>query len=167
MQIRPATPADVPAVLPMVAQICALHEVWDAAKYGFLPNPAERYRRCLAQQAASDRSIFLVAEREPGDRDQVVELVAFLVATIEAEIPIYRLQAFGFIHDLSVEPTHPQLGLGRPLVERALQAFRDKGIAQVRRETAVANEAARRLFQSCGFRMSTIELLADLSHKQN
>ncbi len=32
MQIRPATPADVPAVLPMVANLCALREAWDVAK---------------------------------------------------------------------------------------------------------------------------------------
>lgn len=30
MLIRPATIADVPAVLPMVAKICALHESWDS-----------------------------------------------------------------------------------------------------------------------------------------
>lgn len=32
MQIRPATPADVLAVLPVVANLCAIHEAWDAAK---------------------------------------------------------------------------------------------------------------------------------------
>lgn len=162
MKIRSATPADVPAVLPMVAKICALHEAWDAAKYGFLPNPAQRYKRWLAQQATSDRSVFLVAECEDQSSQQSRALVAFLIGTIETEIPIYRLQEYGFIHDLWVEPEARQIGLGRQLVEQALHRFAQKGIQQVRLDTAIANEAARRLFQACGFRPSTIELLAEI-----
>lgn len=161
MQIRAATPADVAAVLPMVAKICALHEAWDPAKYGFAPNPAQRYERWLMQQAESDRSVFLVAERESLDTAHSEALIAFLVATIETEIPIYRLKEFGFIHDLWVEPEYRQAGLGRQLVEHALQALATKGIQQIRLDTAIPNDAARRLFQSCGFRPSTIELLAE------
>ena len=33
-------------------------------------------------------------------------LVGFLIATVEREIPIYRLHEFGFIHDLWVEPEY-------------------------------------------------------------
>ncbi|MEH2075365.1 MAG: hypothetical protein V7K57_13370 [Nostoc sp.] len=76
MLIRPATIADVPAVLPMVAKICALHESWDSAKYGFLSNLEQRYEQWLTRLANSERSIFLVSENEG-------QLVGFLVATIE------------------------------------------------------------------------------------
>lgn len=162
MQIRPATVVDVPAVLPMVAKICALHEAWDSAKYGFLPNPAQRYEHWLVQQAISDRSIFLVATQNASEVDAAERLVAFVVATVETEIPLYCIEEFGFIHDLWVEPDYRQLGLGRQLVERTLQAFQHQGIQQIRLDTAIANEAARRLFQACGFRLSTIELLVEL-----
>lgn len=101
----------------------------------------------LTEQATSDRSVFLVAEREPFV-SQSSALVAFVVGTIEAEIPIYRLKEFGFIYDLWVEPNYRKLGLGRQLTERALQAFSQKGIQQVRLDTAIANEAARQLFPS-------------------
>ncbi len=84
-----------------------------------------------------------------------------MIATIKAEIPIYRLKEFGFIHDRWVEPDYRQTGLGRQRVDRSLQAFRYKKIPQIRLDTAIANEAARRLFQSCGFHLSTIELLAE------
>ena len=166
MQIRPATLADVPAVLPMVAKICALHEAWDSAKYGFLPNPAQRYERWLAKQTANDRSVFLVAAHRAPELDQAEQLVAFVIATIETEVPIYRLKEFGFIHDLWVKPDYRQLGLGRQLVDRTLQEFRHKKIQQIRLDTAIANEDARRLFQSRGFRLSTIELLAELNGQE-
>jgi hypothetical protein len=44
MEIRPAKPDDVPAVLPMVSKIAALHERWDPAKFGYIPHPDHMYR---------------------------------------------------------------------------------------------------------------------------
>jgi hypothetical protein len=61
MNVRPATPTDVPAVLPMVASICEMHKQLDAAKYGFLPNPQAKYENWLKTPSTSDRSVFLVA----------------------------------------------------------------------------------------------------------
>ncbi|WP_445635533.1 N-acetyltransferase domain-containing protein [Nostoc sp. DSM 114161] len=164
MLIRPASLSDVPAVLPMVAKICALHESWDSAKYGFLTHLEQRYEKWLTRLANSDRSdasslrsVFLVSENQG-------QLVGFLVATIEREIPIYRLQEFAFIHDLWVEPEYRQKGIARQMVMQAVKRFSQIGVKQIRLDTANANEAARRLFASCGFRISTIEMLIELSH---
>lgn len=159
MLIRAAAIADVPAVLPMVAKICALHQVWDEAKYGFLPNPEQRYRSWLKGQVKNSSSVFLVVEVEPSSSPL---LGGFLIATTEAEIPIYRIQNYGFIHDLWVEPDYRRSGVARQLVERAIAEFRHMGIEQIRLEVAAVNEAARRLFQTCGFRVSSTEMLIEL-----
>lgn len=158
MHIRSATPADVPAVLPMVASICALHQKWDTAKYGFLPNPEQRYKKWLASQANNRQSVFLVAE----DESHAKRLVGFLIATVEREIPIYSLKEFGFIHDLWVEPEYRHAGIARQMVMLSVDRFRQMGVKQIRLDTANANEAARRLFAACGFRVSTIEMLVEL-----
>lgn len=158
MYIRSATPADVPAVLPMVASICALHQEWDTAKYGFLPNPQQRYEKWLASQANNRQSVFLVAE----DESKPKRLVGFLIATVEREIPIYSLKEFGFIHDLWVEPEYRQAGIARQMVTLSIDRFKQMGVKQIRLDTAKANEAARRLFAACGFRISTIEMLVEL-----
>jgi ribosomal protein S18 acetylase RimI-like enzyme len=152
MDFRSAQAADVPAVLPMVTKICALHEEWDPDKYGFLPEPQERYRRWLTARADDPRAVFLVAEHDS-------KIVAFLIGTVEAEIPIYRLKEFGFIHDLWVEPEYRHEGVARQLVMLAVEKFEAIGVPQIRLDTAAANEAARKLFASCGFRISTIEML--------
>lgn len=162
MIIRPATPVDVPAVLPMVAKICALHESWDSAKYGFLPNPELRYDRWLVKIATDDRVVFLVAETEATEPKRSPILVAFLVATIEREIPIYQLKEFAFIQDIWVEPEYRQAGIARQMVMQAVEIFTRIGVKQIRLDTAVPNEAARRLFSSCGFRLSTMEMLIEL-----
>ena len=152
MLIRRATPADVPAVLPMVAKICALHEAWDADKYGFIPEPEKRYEKWLTRLANQERSVFIVAENQG-------QLVAFIVATVEQEIPIYRTKEFAFIHDLWVEPEYRQQGIAKQIVEQTIKRLRQIGVEQIRLDTAAANEAARKLFTSCGFRLSTMELL--------
>jgi ribosomal protein S18 acetylase RimI-like enzyme len=155
MTIRPATAADVPHVLPMVEQVCALHESWDAAKYGFLPNIAEMYRGWLTSRARDARSVFLVAEREGA-------IVAFLIGTIEREIPIYRLDEYGFIHDVWVEPAYRNEGIGRQITMLAIERFREIGVKQVRLDTAAKNDVARGLFASCGFRPSVTEMLLEI-----
>ena len=161
MQIRPATPDDVPAVLPMVAKICALHEQWDPAKYSFLPNPAEMYRGWLRSRAKDSRSVFLVAEREPSGAEPA-RVVGFLVATVEPEIPIYRLKEYGFIHDLWVEPEYRHEGVARQMTMLAIERFGEIGVEQIRLDTAAANDPARALFASCGFTISTIEMLLEI-----
>jgi len=155
MDIRPATSSDVPHVLPMVEKICALHEAWDPAKYGMLPNPAERYRRWLTSQTSNPTSVFLVAERED-------KLVAFLIATTENEIPIYRIDRYGFIHDLWVEELYRNEGIARQMVMLAVERFKTIGVTQVRLETASQNEVARQLFAACGFRPSTVSMLLEI-----
>ena len=161
MDIRPATAADVPAVLPMVTKIAALHEGWDPAKYGYIPNVAERYRNWLTARASDPRSVFLIAER-PASGGEAAKVVGFLIATVEAEIPIYRVKEFGFIHDVWVEPDYRHEGLGRQLTMLAIERFRATGVPQIRLDTAEPNDAARALFASCGFRPSTVEMLLEL-----
>jgi len=161
MEIRSATVQDVPGVLPMVAKTCALHESWDPAKYGFLEKPAERYSRWLTARATDPRSVFLVADA-PASPASPAALAGFLIGTVEQEIPIYRIKEFAFLHDLWVEEAYRHEGIARQMVMLAIERFRELGVKQVRLDTAAANEAARGLFKSCGFRPSCVEMLLEL-----
>ena len=161
MNIRRATAADVPQVLPMVAAIAALHEAWDPAKFGYLPHPENRYQTWLTGRTRDDRGVFLVAEREPRAAEPA-KLVGFLVATVEQEIPIYRVKEFGFIHDIWVDDAYRHEGVGRQLVMLAIERFRQIGVPQVRADTAARNDAARGLMAKCGMRPSTTEMLVEL-----
>jgi ribosomal protein S18 acetylase RimI-like enzyme len=165
MEIRSAVAADIPAVLPMVAKICALHEQWDPAKYGFLENPAQRYSRWLGGRVDDPRSVFLVADRGNSDQPQNSQgsiIVAFLIGTAETEIPIYRIKEFGFIHDLWVEPEYRHEGIARQMAMLAVERFREMGMKQIRLDTAAPNDAARALFTACGFRISSVEMLQEI-----
>src|SRR5688572_21628601 len=119
------------------------------------------YEGWLVSRTKDARSVFLVAERE-GSAAEPALLAGFLVATTEREIPIYRLKEFGFIHDLWVEPAYRNEGLARQMVMLAIEKFRAMGMIQVRLDTAAANDVARKLFESCDFAKSAVEMLLEL-----
>src|SRR5688500_1559278 len=96
-------------------------------------------------QRGVGRAVFLVADRAGRGA------VGFVMGLVEAEIPIYRLGEFGFIHDLWVEPEYRNEGVARQMVMLAVEKFRQMGVGQVRLDTAMPNEAARRLFEACRF----------------
>jgi ribosomal protein S18 acetylase RimI-like enzyme len=154
MTIRAATPEDVPAVLSMVQQLAALHEGWDPQRFDYKPNAAGMYDQWLRVRATDARSVFLVAQRQA--------LVGFLVGTVDETIRIYRLKQVGFIHDLWVEPDYRHEGIARQMTMLAIERFREMGVRQIRLETAAKNEAARKLFESCGFRTSSVEMLLEM-----
>ena len=156
MEIRPATPEDVPAVLPMVERLAAFLAARDPAKYEPLPGVGGMYRGWLRGRATDPRSVFLVAERQPG------QLAGFLVGTVDREIPIYRLEEYGFVHDLWVEEAYRNEGLARQMVTLAVERFRDIGVAQVRLDVLTTNAPARALFEACGFRPAVIEMLIEI-----
>ncbi len=156
MTIRPATDADVSLVLPMVQRLADLHQSWDPRRYPYLPDIGRRYDRWLTSRASDPRSVFLVAEVSPG------KLAGFCVATVEGEIPIYRTAEIGFLHDLWVEEDYRHEGVGRQMTMLLVERFTAMGIRQVRLETAAANEVARALFRSCGFRVSTMEMMLEI-----
>ncbi|MFZ4573441.1 MAG: GNAT family N-acetyltransferase [Phycisphaerales bacterium] len=153
--IRGAVAADVERVLPMVAGVVALHEEWDSARYGALPDVIERYRRWLPGRASDPRSVFLVAEAPAA-------LVGFVVASVESNIPIYKVEEFGFVHDMWVEPAWRGRGIARGLATACVERFGAMGVRQIRLETAWRNEGARRVFRAAGFRETAVEMALDL-----
>lgn len=157
IEVRAARAEDVPGVLPMVVKICAMHERMDPGRFGFLPDVESRYARWMSRLVSDGRSAFFVAEAAG-----VAGLVGFVVGTVEQEIPIYKVAEFGFVHDLWVEPEFRGAGVGKRLVEAAVARFAEAGVTQVRLETAAENEAARRLFAGCGFRLGSVEMLRDV-----
>lgn len=155
MNIRPAAPADVPNVVPMVQRLAAFLAQEDRAKYEPLPSLGEMYHSWLTARATDPQCVFLVAERQAG------VLVGFLIGGIEREIPIYRLREYGFIHDLWIEPDYRNEGVARQMVSLAVERFAALAVRQIRLDVLICNDPARKLFESCGFRASIQEMLLE------
>lgn len=160
MNIRPATAVDVPDVLPLVRGVAAFHERLDPAKYSFAADPGEMYHGWLEHRADDPRSVFLVADAAADDDRP--RLVGFLIATVEREIPIYKVEEFGFVHDVWVDEKYRNEGVARQMVTLAVERFRRIGVPQVRLDVLASNDPARGLFAACGFRPSVTEMLIEL-----
>ena len=153
--IRGATTADVAGILPMVRSIVDLHERHDPQRFRVLPDVIERYASWLPERAADPRSVLLVGEA--GGR-----LVAFLVGTIEPEVPIFWVPECGWVHDVWVEPPYRRLGVANALVDAAAERYRGLGVKQMRLHTGMFNDAARTVFERAGFRACVVEMLRPL-----
>ncbi|MEX0703403.1 MAG: N-acetyltransferase [Planctomycetales bacterium] len=70
----------------------------------------------------------------------------------------------GYIPNITLDGDWRNLGLGRKMIEFALQHFRDSGLTHARIETLVQNDRGKHLYESCGFReiARQIHFAADL-----
>src|SRR5262249_8005290 len=57
----------------------------------------------------------------------------------------------GWIPNLAVDPAHQRHGLGRALLEHAIEFFRQSGMAAAKIETLEQNAVGQRLYPSLGF----------------
>ena len=123
--IRPARADDAVAIAAL-----------DAATSSFDVTPSPR------SSVPSSIDGMLVAE----DGGEIVGYVAVGRAT--------RLESNRHVADirgLAVAPDHQGRGLGRALVQAALDAARERGARKVTLRVLAPNTAARALYESCGF----------------
>ena len=109
------------------------------------------------------RELFLLADDSVAQVDATIERGRVLVATDADGVALAHLQ---LIDDDTGQPEIASLavvercrgrGIGRALVERALDACRADGAATVRVRTGMADIGNLRFYQRLGFRAATIE----------
>jgi ribosomal protein S18 acetylase RimI-like enzyme len=80
------------------------------------------------------------------------------VAEVDGQVVGYittfrdRDAGMGLIPNLAVDATHRGRGIGRKLIEYALQNFRDEGLTHAKIETLDQNDVGQNLYPSLGFR---------------
>ena len=68
----------------------------------------------------------------------------------------------GILYDIVVDPSYRGRGIGRALLGAIIAELRARGAPRVLLSRAVRNEAAKRLFESTGFRETMVEMTCDL-----
>lgn len=150
--IRPATPADVPAIGRLGALLVRTHHDFDPER--FIPateRTAEGYGSYLGSQLRNRDVIVLVA-------DASGEVLGYTYAGIEGYDYMALRGPAGVLYDIVVDPAHRQHGVGRLLLDATLAALTAKGAPRVVLSTAERNEPAQRLFAHAGFRRTMIEM---------
>lgn len=110
------------------------------------------------------RPLFELADDSPRQLDDYIDHGRVLVARDASGMIVGHLQLLETatagvteIKSLAVDERFQQRGIGRALVERAVDAARSEGAKAVTLITAVADVEILRFYQRCGFRATAIE----------
>jgi ribosomal protein S18 acetylase RimI-like enzyme len=143
MQIRQATPADLPALLELVRRIVPLMRAegnlqWD----DFYPN-AKVFGHDI------DLGELWLAETETA--------IVGVAAITREQVPEYAQIGWDLnepalvIHRLAVDPAARGMGLASTLMQQAETVAREQSIAVLRVDTSIDNQATQRLFPKLGY----------------
>lgn len=156
MTIRPATPADLPALGRLGALLIRIHNDFDRQRFFAPPsNPEEGYAWFLGSQLDDPDVVVLVAEVDG-------RVVGYVYAGVEPHSWKELREECGFVHDLIVDPGARGQGAGERLLEAAVAWLKDKGMPRVMLWTAEPNVGAQRLFARHGFRRTMVEMTREL-----
>jgi ribosomal protein S18 acetylase RimI-like enzyme len=157
VDIRPAVPADLPAIGRLGALLVRTHHDFDPERFiAATPQTEHRYASFLGTQLDEPNVVILVAVRDS-------EVLGYTYAGVEGPDYMSLRGPAGALYDIVVDPAHRGHGVGRTLLDATLVMLEARGAPRVVLSTAERNEAAQRLFARAGFRRTMLEMTRELS----
>jgi ribosomal protein S18 acetylase RimI-like enzyme len=157
VSIRPAAPADLPAIGRLGALLVRTHHDFDPQRFiAASPQTEHRYASFLGTQLDEPNIVILVAVRDS-------EVLGYTYAGVEGPDYMSLRGPAGALYDIVVDPAHRGHGVGRTLLDATLEVLGARGAPRVVLSTAERNEAAQRLFARAGFRRTMLEMTRELS----
>ncbi|HEU5359383.1 MAG TPA: GNAT family N-acetyltransferase [Gemmatimonadales bacterium] len=158
--IRPAVPADLPAIGRLGALLVQTHHDFDPARFiAASPATPQGYANFLGTQLTEARVVILVAEQEGN-------VAGYVYAGLKGMDYMALRGPAGAIYDVVVDPAVRRRGVGRLLLDAAVERLKGMGAPQVVLSTAAKNEEAQRLFAKAGFRPTMVEMTKGLGGGQ-
>jgi diamine N-acetyltransferase len=141
--VREAIRQDVPAVVPIWAELMEIHAQLDPF-FTCCEGAAERFADYITGNIDKDNWQVLVAEVDG-------HVAGYLQGSVEACPPILTTQRYGNVHDMAVAAAYRRRGLGRELVQQALAWFGSQGVTRFEVSMSIHNRTAKAFWQSMGF----------------
>ncbi len=147
IHLRPARPADIPALVPLLLRLKRLNEEFDPL-LKVRDDAEHQANEVLRAQLSDPKAVILAAEGVGPDKDKVVGFVRALVR----ERPFYTPEWEGVIVDIYLLPLYRRRGVGEYLLRETSAALKAKGAGVVTAEFPAQNEIAIRFYAKRGFR---------------
>ena len=155
MITRLANPGDHDAIFPMLRQLRLRQQQLDASLYQLHPDAERRFLRWVGEVGEDPRTTLMVAEEQG-------QIIGFVYAVIERDLPIYLHEEFAVIREWWVEPAFRGRGAGKALINLAVKELAGVGACQLRVRTAAGDVDGRAILERCGFRVGACEMVKDL-----
>jgi ribosomal protein S18 acetylase RimI-like enzyme len=120
------------------------------------PRTEKSYGSFLGTQLDEPNIIILVAERDG-------EVLGYTYAGVEGNDYMSLRGPAGVLYDVVVDPAYRRQGVGRLLLDAALEALKARGAPRAVLSTADRNAPAQHLFEGAGFRRTMIEMTRELN----
>ncbi len=144
--IRKAAAGDEAAVAALFTEMFDYHRQHDPV-FSLARTGGATYAKWFMQQINEPKSLALVAEAEGA-------IVGFCMAVIKQRSRVHeeRYHTYGEIDDLSVTASFRGRGIGKALVDNALEWLRMMGIERVEAKVATSNRLSEAFWKSRGFK---------------
>jgi ribosomal protein S18 acetylase RimI-like enzyme len=156
--IRPAVTSDIPALCKLAELLALQHAAYDPARYRLPRSMADAYVAQWSEQLGREDAVVLVAEVSG-------VLLGYAFARVEPPSLVALTGPAGWIHDLYVVPESRGRGTGTRLLNAAIQALGELGVADILLGVAAQNEAAAALYRRRGFRPTLQEMALHLGDR--
>lgn len=150
VRLRPATPADIPALVPLLVRLKRLNEEFDPL-LKVRPDVEKRAAEVLKADLANPQALVLAADGVNPEPEKIVGIVRAQVR----ERMFYSPEHEGVILDIYLLPAFRRKGVGEHLLHETTELLRSKGAAVVTAEFPTQNEIAGKFYAKRGFRPIT------------
>lgn len=145
VRIRPAERRDLPAIVERWVELMAAHQALDPVLYATADHADGTYRAFVRRHFDKADSVVLVAT------DEYEAVLGYLVGGGGQRAPMFRVRRVGMIFDLVVRPDRRRAGIGRALVDAALEHFRQRGMPYAQVNFDPSNTSASTFWPKAGF----------------
>lgn len=145
-RIRRAGRRDLAGVVARWSELMAAHQALDPVLYATAEHAEGTYRAFVRRHFDKPDSVILVAVDAAGGG-----VLGYLVGGGGQRAPMFVVRRVGMIFDLAVQPDQRRAGIGRALVEQALEHFRERGMAYAQVNFDPNNPAAAGFWPRLGF----------------
>ena len=142
--VRTARLIDLDDIVRLWSGLLAHHRHLNPRLYQTEIHAPASFRAFVRRKVDDSDGLVLIAEYEG-------ETVGYLMGTVGQRAPVYVVRTVGMVFDLMVESRVRKRGIGRTLVQRAIDEFKHRGIHDVQVNYDPRNEAATQFWAGLGF----------------
>ena len=141
--IREATMEDMPSMLKLWTKLMEFHRT--LSTHFELADDAENVWESFVRKQLDELNSLLIVAEFSGS------IVGFSLASIQSNIPVFKINKYGVIYDLFVEETFRKRGIGRKIFDFAREWFEQNGVEHLQVSVAHHNPLAQRFWHAMGF----------------